>query len=94
VPKITKLRLNLSKLCLEYRGLFFSRTRCIFLLLLNWSWSWSWACAFGLGLGLGLGLDLIVLVLVFFSVLAFWSCFHHWLYVTSSNFRYRWGNLP
>ena len=29
VPKIIKLRLNLSKLCLEYCGLFFSWTRCM-----------------------------------------------------------------
>jgi len=29
MPKITKLWLNMSKLCLEYCGLFFSRTRCI-----------------------------------------------------------------
>jgi len=35
VPKITKLWQNLSKLCLEYSGLFFSWTRCIELFVNN-----------------------------------------------------------
>jgi len=45
VPKITKLRLNLLKLCLKYCGLFFSRTRCSLTLTPSrlfvpkfWSW--------------------------------------------------------